>query len=342
MSAKLRWGILATGRIARMFAIDLAGSATGRLTAVGSRSAEAAAGFARDFGGIRAHGSYEALLADPGVDAIYLATPHPFHEEWAVLAAKAGKHVLCEKPLALDSAGAARMVAAARQAGVLLMEGYMYRCHPLTLRLAEAVRAGVIGEVQAIRASFNIIRPYAPEHRIFNRALGGGAILDLGCYPVSFSRLIAGAAAGQPFAEPVEFHATGRLHPEARTDLHAAAVARFANGILAELSCGSTVMTDISASIHGTTGWIELPTPFAPGLGGRTDRILVHHTGRTDPEVWECMPEQGLYAYEADAVATALAGGKLEVPQMTHADTLGNMAVLEAWCAAVGVNYEGV
>jgi predicted dehydrogenase len=341
-ATKLNWGIMTTGVIARKFAADLLKSRTGRLVAVGARRREDAGVFAQKFGGPRAHGSYAALLADPEVQAVYIATPHPWHKEWALQAIAAGKHVLCEKPLTLNLADTREVVAAAGARGVLLMEAFMYRCHPQTLKLAELVRAGAIGELRLIRASFNILMEFRPEHRMFHRALGGGTILDLGCYPVSFSRLIAGAAQGRPFADPVKFQGTGRLHPQARTDDCAAAVVNYPGEVVAELSCGSTVVHDIQARIYGSRGWIDVPTPFFPGLEGRTDRFYLHRPGGGAPEefVFEC--PAGLYAHEADAVADALALGAREVPHMTWADTLGNAAVLDAWLAAVGVNYDGI
>jgi len=342
MTAKLNWGILTTGWIARKFVTDLLKSRAGRLAAVGARKLADAEKFAADFGGARAHGSYAALLADPGVQAVYIGTPHPLHKEWALKAIAAGKHVLCEKPLTLSLADTQEIIDAAREKGVLLMEAYMYRCHPQTAKLAGLVRDGAIGELRLIRATFNVFRDFDPEHRIFKRALGGGAILDLGCYPVSFSRLIAGAAQGRAFAQPVEFHATGRLHPLTQTDDYAAAVVKYPGGVIAEISCGSTVMHDIQARIYGSKGWIDVPTPFFPGLDGRTDRFFLHRHGATAPEEFSFESPAGLYACEADAVAEAIVRGDREVPQMTWADTIGNTEVLDAWVAAAGVNYDGV
>ena len=342
MTAKLNWGIITTGGIARKFATDLPKSRTGRLVAVGARQLADAQKFAADFGGARAHGGYAALLADPDVQAVYIATLHPWHKEWALKAIAAGKHVLCEKPLTLNLADTQEVVAAAKAKGVLLMEAYMYRCHPQTLKLAELVRAGAIGELRMIRATFNVYREFDPEHRIFKRSIGGGAILDLGCYPVSFSRLIAGAAQGKPFATPVGFHATGRLHPQTQTDDYAAAVVKYPGEVIAELSCGSTVIQDIWARIYGSKGWLDVPTPFFPGLDGRNDKFFLHRSGGGAPEEFAWSGSAGLYSYEADAVADALARGLREVPHMTWADTLDNTAVLDAWLAAVGVNYDGV
>jgi predicted dehydrogenase len=350
MTDQLNWGILATGMIARKFAQDLPGSQTGRLVAVGSRTLASAEKFAADFGGgnrgrpggVRAHGSYEALLADPAVQAVYIAPPHPQHLEWAVRAAEAGKHILCEKPLTLRRADTERMIAAARQHDVLLMEAYMYRLHPQTRKLVELVRSGAIGELRLIRASFNVLAGFDPAHRLFKKELGGGAILDLGGYPVSFARLIAGAALDRTFAEPEKFLAAGRLHPQAGTDEFATAVAAFPGGVVAELSCGTTIVNDHSAEIHGTRGWIEVPNPFTPGLLGQTEKIIVHRQGGASETVKIKSPDRGLYAYEADAVAGALARGERAVPELPWADSLGIAGMLDAWLAAVGVSYEGV
>jgi len=338
----LQWGILSTGRIARQFATDLRSSRTGRLVAVASRHEADAAAFASEFGDVRAHGSYAALLADPEVQAVYIGTLHPWHAQWAIEAARAGKHVLCEKPLALNLADAQRMIAAAREHGVLLMEAFMYRLHPQTLKIVELVRAGQVGEVRVIRASFNFAADFDPGHRLFNKGLGGGAILDVGCYPMSFARLIAGRASGQNFANPTTLLGVGRIHPVAQTDEFASAVATFPGGVLAELSCGTTILDDQSVQIHGTDGWIDVPTPFLPGQGGRDEAIWLHRRGNATPEkIAIDHLAHGLYTYEADAVAEAVARGATEVQAMTWADTLGNIAALDTWRQAVGVRYEG-
>lgn len=341
MTAKLNWGILSTGRIARMFATALATSRTGRLVAVGSRTAEAARKFAADFGGITAHSSYEALLADPAVQVVYIGTPHDSHAELCLRAAQAGKHILCEKPLALNHADAARAVAAARQHKVFLMEAFMYRCHPQTAKLAELVRGGAVGELRLISAVFCFNRPVNPALRLYNRSLGGGAILDIGCYPVSIARLVAGAAGGKAFAEPVEFHGTGRIHPVAQVDEQAAATLKFPGGTLAQLTCGTTTAKELSVRIHGTEGIISLPVPFHPGnLAEGPARIIIQRPDQA-PEEIQCGPAADLYTIEADTVGDAIAHGELEAAAMSHADSLGNMAVLDRWRAAVGMRYDG-
>jgi predicted dehydrogenase len=338
---KLNWGVLSTGRIARVFAAALATSRTGRLVAVGSRTAEAAGKFAADFGGITAHASYEALLADPAVQAVYIATPHDSHADLCVKAAQAGKHILCEKPLALSRRQAERAVAAARKHGVFLMEAFMYRCHPQTAKLAELVRGGAIGELRLISAVFCFNRPVDPNMRLYNRDLGGGAILDIGCYPASIARLVAGAAEGRAFAEPVEFHATGRIHPLAQVDEQAAATLRFAGGTIAQLTCGTTTAKEITVRIYGTEGIIQVPVPFHPGspVEGPA-RLILQKTGAA-PEEITCGPATDLYTIEADAVGDAVTRGARESPAMSLEDSLGNMALLDKWRAAVGVRYDG-
>lgn len=339
MADKLNWGILTTGWIARKFVTDLLQSRTGRLAAVGARQLADAEKFAADFGGARAHGSYEALLADPEVQAVYIGTPHPWHKEWALRAMAAGKHVLCEKPLTLRLADTEELLAAATRHGVLLMEAYMYRFHPQTKKVVELVRSGALGQLRLIRASFNVLCPFHPENRMFKKELGGGAILDLGCYPITYARHIAGAVHGKDFAEPLEFHATGHLHPAVGTDDFATALARFPGDIFAELSCGSTMLNDNSVQLHGSRGWLDIPNPFTPGLLGQSEKIVLHQEGVAAETIAIHSPGVGLYAYEADAFAEALAAGAREVPLATHADTRGAAKLLDTWLAAVGVSY---
>ncbi|HEY0463119.1 MAG TPA: Gfo/Idh/MocA family oxidoreductase, partial [Polyangiaceae bacterium] len=175
---KLRWGIISTCKIARTFARALAVSESGELVAVASRSPEASATFAAEFGISRAHGSYQALLADPEVEVVYVATPHPFHAQWAIAAARAKKHVLCEKPLGMNHAEVSAIVRAARDNDVFLMEAFMYRCHPQTREVVRLLQAGALGRVKGIQASFCIAGAYPASGRILNKELGGGALLD--------------------------------------------------------------------------------------------------------------------------------------------------------------------
>ncbi|HTJ78344.1 MAG TPA: Gfo/Idh/MocA family oxidoreductase [Rariglobus sp.] len=341
MTKPLRWGILATGKIAGVFAGGVAGSRSGRLVAVGSRSPESARRFAAEHGIVpaHAHGSYAALLADPEVDAVYVSTPHPQHEEWAVKAAAAGKHILCEKPLTLDLAAARRVIGAARQHGVLLMEAFMYRCHPQTVRVIELIRSGVLGRVGLVQAAFGFNAPFDAGGRIWGNALGGGGILDVGGYPVSWARLVAGAVDGAPFLEPVKIAGTGVLHPQTGVDAYAAATLTFANGVIAQVSCGVGLQQDNVVRIYGTAGWLLVPSPFVVARDLSPSKIFLHRAGVAKPEEIVITPDRLLYAYEADAFAGALAAGLRDVPAMSTADTLGNMAVLDDWLRQTGVIY---
>ena len=209
----LSWGILGTGRIAGVFAQQLSQSKTGKLIAVGSRTQASADKFVAEYHVPRGHDTYGALLADSQVQAVYIATPHTLHAEWCIHAAEAGKHILCEKPLTLNHTEAISVVEAARKHNVFLMEAFMYRCHPQTAKLVELLREKVIGEVRIIHASFGFHRDFNPQVRLFKNALGGGGILDVGCYTVSMSRLVAGIATGKSFADPLEVHGCAHFAP---------------------------------------------------------------------------------------------------------------------------------
>jgi len=334
----LRWGILGTGTIAHAFAHALQAAPSSRLVAVGSRGRESASKFAGEFGSVSALGGYAELLADPEVEAVYIATPHPQHAEWAVAAAQAGKHILCEKPLTLNRATSERVVAAARTAGVLLMEGYMYRCHPQTAKLVDLVRNGAIGRMGLVQAAFGFFCPFIPGHRLFANALGGGGILDVGGYPVSMARLLAGAAEGRTFAEPVAVTGAARLHPAEGTDLHAAATLRFAGGLLAQVACGVSLELENVVRVIGEEGSILVPEPWMPARAGGSSRLLLQRRGAA-PEEIAVPAAHELYVHEIEAFAAAVRAGVGEVPAMTPADSLGNMAALDAWRAAAGVVY---
>ena len=336
----LRWGILSTGRIAGVFAKGLAGTGAGRVVAVGSRTAASAARFAGEHGIAppHAHGSYEALLADADVEAVYIATPHPEHVEWAVKTAEAGKHVLCEKPAGMNHAEGLRMIQAAQRSGVLFMEAFMYRCHPQTAKLVDLLRSGAIGAPRLVQAAFGFRTEFDAGSRLWNKALGGGGILDVGCYPVSFARLLAGVAEGRGFADPVEVCGAGRLHPETGVDVFAAATLRFAGGMVAQLATAVGLGIDNTARIFGDEGWIEVPHPWIITKAGGEQVIRLHRRGAAQPELIT-VAAGNAYSLEAEAFAAALRAGLRAVPEMSPEDTLGNLATLDRWRAAIGLSY---
>jgi predicted dehydrogenase len=341
ISSPLRWGILSTGRIAGVFAAALAASKTGRLVAVGSRAPASAQTFAAAHGidSAHAHGSYEALLADPEVEAVYVATPHPQHLEWVIKAAQAGKHILCEKPLGVNHAEGLAMVQAARKHGVVLMEAFMYRCHPQTSKVVELIRSGALGVVGLVQATFSFKTDYNPTSRLWANDAAGGGILDVGCYAVSMARLVAGVAAGRPFIDPVAVAGAGVLHPESGVDAYAAATLAFPNNVIAQVSAGVGLTQESVVRIYGSAGWMLVPSPWVINREGGASKLVLHKAGETTPEeiVIEGAP---LYASEADAFAAAVRAGWRDVPQMSTDDTLGNLATLDRWRAAIGLVYE--
>jgi predicted dehydrogenase len=326
MEKKLRWGILGTGTIARKFARGLAESRTGALEAVASRSEETLRAFLADFP-VRGFATYEGLLADANVDIVYISTPHPMHAEWCVSAARAGKHILCEKPLTMNALEAAVVIEAARSAHVFLMEAFMYRCHPQTARLVELIREGSIGAVRLVQAEFSFRADWKPEGRLLNPALGGGGILDVGCYCVSMARLIAGVTQGLPFAEPVELKAVGQIG-ETGVDELAVAVLKFPGGMLAQVSTGVQMWLENSVRVWGETGHIVVPSPWIISRE-RGGSVLQLHRQDAAMEEIKIDADRGIYAIEADAVAESIGAG--ESPAMSWADSYGNMRALDRW-----------
>lgn len=335
---KLHWGLLATGAIAKTFAEGVIHSRLGTLAAVGSRRHEQAQAFAEEFGIPNVHGSYEALLADPAVEAVYISTPHPLHAEWIIKAAGAGKHILCEKPITMNHAEAMAAAEAARRHNVLLMEAFMVRCHPFIEALRDLIRRKVIGDVRMIQAAFSFNGNFNPESRLFNNALGGGGILDVGCYTATLSRLIAGMALGLPYASPLKVCGAGHLI-ETGVDGWATAALEFPGGILAQISAGIQLDQDNGLTIFGSGGRIRIPDCWVPARQGGRLSIFVRPAGKDEEEI-AVETSEWLYGLEADAFARALFAGSRSVPEMPIEDTLDNMLTLDRWREAIGLVYE--
>jgi predicted dehydrogenase len=243
------------------------------------------------------------------------------------------------------------MIEAARRADVFLMEAFMYRCHPQTARLAELIRGGAIGEVRAIRAVMSFAAPFDGRSRLFDKALGGGSVLDVGCYPASISRLVAGAAAGRPFAEPVRLKACAAF-AETGADAFTVAAAEFPGGIIAELVCGIACQVPAEAMVYGTRGILGVPNPWLPSSPARTAvkplprdtrwpdaRLLRWTSGRDSPEEIIVEADRDLYSYEADTVDRHIADR--QAPEMSWEDSLGNMRMLDRWREEIGLRYAG-
>ena len=339
MASTLNWGIIGAGGIAKTFAKGLAASRTGKLLAIASRSQEKAEKFGQDFNVPRRYGSYEALLADKEINAVYLCTPHPHHAEWAIKAAAAKKHILCEKPMGLNWAQAMAIVEAARANDVFLMEAFMYRCHPQIAKLVELLRQKAIGNVRMIQATFSFQAGFNPTGRLFANELGGGGILDVGCYCTSMARLVAGVALGKEIAEPLEVKGSGHLG-QTGADEWAAAVLKFPGGIVAQLATGVSLNQDNGVRIFGSEGSIAIPSPWIPAREGGSVKIVVNKKGQAQPQEIAVESTQHLYGIEADVVARYIDQRQAAFPAMTWDDTLGNMRTLDLWRQSIGLVYE--
>jgi predicted dehydrogenase/aryl-alcohol dehydrogenase-like predicted oxidoreductase len=333
MSDTLNWGILGTGRIAGIFAAGVRTSRTGRMVAVGSRSLETAETFAAAWEISQAYASYEEVLADKEVQAVYIAIPHPWHAEWSIKAAEAGKHILCEKPLALNHAQAMTVVEAAVRHDVFLMEAYMYRCHPQMAKLVELIHEGAIGDVRIIQATFSFATDANPQSRLLNNALGGGGILDVGGYCTSIARLIAGTALGKEFVEPLQVKAVGHIG-ETGVDEYTVAALAFPGDIVADLWTGVRVQGENVVRVFGTKGSILILTPWLPSVGEPVHLVLQRGSER---QVIPVGVGENQYGLEADEVAVHLA--QRQSPKMLWEDSLGNIKTQDQWRAAVGVVY---
>ncbi|MHB1457049.1 MAG: aldo/keto reductase [Armatimonadota bacterium] len=338
MEKKLSWGIIGSGNIAKVLAHALAASSTSELIAIGSRTQEAADIFGDEFDVSRRYGSYEKLLADPDVQAVYISTPHPLHAEWAVKAADAGKHILCEKPLTLDYAQAMAVFEAARRNNVFIMEAFMYRCHPQTARLVELIREGAIGKVGIIQCAFSFNAGFNLDGRLLNPNLGGGGILDVGCYCTSMSRLIAGAALGRDYAEPIGVKAFGLVGNQSHVDEYTAALLQFPGDIIAQIATGVRLNQDNSLRIYGSDGNITVPLPWFPGRNAEPSKITLNRAGKETEEIVIEVPAD-LYTLEVDTVANAVNAGELMADPMPWGDTLGNMQTLDRWREEIGLFY---
>jgi predicted dehydrogenase len=315
----LRWGIVGTGGIARKFATELAATPDGALTAVGSRTTEAARAFAGDFPGVRAHGSWADLVDDDTVDAVYVATPHPWHAEVALLAVGAGRHVLVEKPFTMDGKQAREVVAAARAAGVFCLEAMWTRFLPHTLRIRQLVANGAIGTPVTVSADHGQWFAEDRTHRLFSPELGGGALLDLGIYPVSWASMLLGRPSEVVAAADPAF--TG-------VDGQTSILLRHPGGAQAVLTCTLRAITPCRSVIAGTEGVIEVDTRFyAPTSFTLRRRDGLVERFETPPELL-AGPGKGM-RFEASEVAHRVRHGETESPHLPLDETVTIMDTLD-------------
>lgn len=329
MSDRFRWGVLGTGNIASQFAADLAALPRHELACAGSRSLATAAAFCDRFGGAPL-GSYDAVLERSGLDAVYISLPNTMHARWSIKALSAGHPVLCEKPLAVSRGEAGSMFAAARKADRLLVEAFMYRCHPQTLGVLEAIRRGDIGRVTHVRTSF-LYRTNKIEGNIrFDREMAGGALMDVGCYCLDFSMFVGGAGIER-------LHVVRREH-ERGVDVMSSGVAELSNGVHASFVCGMDTHSDNTARISGTEGYIQVSVPWKPrndtagytlarGTPPRQDLAPGQKALAPPPESIPTPSPLPVYALEAEAFARAVRGEA--EPFMAEQDSLRLAAALE-------------
>ncbi|MGW3207917.1 Gfo/Idh/MocA family protein [Streptomyces sp. NPDC001135] len=326
---RVRWGVLATGGIAAAFAADLVDLPDAEITAVASRRPESAEAFAERFGAERAYGDWESLAADPDIDVVYVATPHTAHRAAAGLCLEAGRNVLCEKPFTLNLRETEELVALAREHDRFLMEAMWMYCNPLVRRLKALVDDGAIGEVRTVQADFGLAGPFPPAHRLRDPALGGGALLDLGVYPVSFAQLLLG--------EPDAVAGSAVLSAEG-VDLQTGALLSWAGGAMATLHCSIVGGTGGTASVTGSRGRIDVPSGFF-----QPERFVLCRDGR-DPEEFAADPADGPRAslrHEAVEVMRALRAGEKESPLVPLEGSLAVMRTLDALRERIGVRYPG-
>ncbi|WP_164234482.1 Gfo/Idh/MocA family protein [Microbacterium hydrocarbonoxydans] len=321
----LRWGILATGGIAGAFASDLR-TAGLDLVAVGSRSQESADAFARRFDIPRAHASYEALVADPDVDIVYVSTPHPMHHENARLALEAGKHVLVEKPFTLNRAEAEDLRILAAERGLLVMEAMWARYLPHMARIREIVAAGTLGEIRAVSADHTQLLPDDPAHRLNALELGGGALLDLGIYPISFVWDVLGA--------PTSIRAVGRLI-DTGADAEVATVMTHEGGAISTTLSSSRAAGPNVASIVGTAARIEIDTVW---YSPTTFRVILPDGTVAEEFASSEVAGRGM-EYQARAAERFVRDGLLDSDVLPIAESVAIMGTLDEIRAQIGVRY---
>jgi len=320
-----RWGILGTGWIADRFADDLKRLSGHELAAVGSRTADSAQAFAAKFDVPRAHGSYEALVADTNVDVVYVASPHPWHHEHTLLALNAGKHVLVEKPFAIDAREAAEMAALARKKGLFLMEAMWTRFLPHIAALRAVIQSGVLGRLVSVQADHGQWFAENPDHRIFAKRLGGGALLDLGIYPVSFAWLVLGAPSKITAVSAPAF--TG-------VDGQTSMLLQYAGGAHAVLTTAAVSVTPTRAAVVGTEARVEIDRMFFTP----SSFTVIHRDGRV-LQRYDLPYEGNGLREQAAEVGRCLAAGLKESSLLPLDESVAIMGTLDEVRRQIGLTY---
>ena len=321
---KIKWGILGTGWIAGKFTQDLVHARNGECLAVGSRTLDSAKKFADQHDIPRAYGSYEELANDPEVDAIYVATPHPFHKDSVMTCLRAGKAVLCEKPFTVNSSELEELVSYAKEHKLFLMEGMWTRFLPPIMKVKEWLKDGRIGDVQLVKGEFGFRIGWEPEGRLLNPDLGGGALLDVGIYPVSFASMIFGA-------QPESVLSTAHIG-ETGVDEQFSILLSYGSGRTASLNGGIRLELNNEAYIHGTEGMIHVPSFF-------NAQTVSLHVGGEEVERFTDERVCDGFAFEAEEVGRCLIEGLTESPLMTLDESLDIMRILDQVRGQWGLRY---
>ena len=326
MAETIRWGILATGGIAAAFTEDLLTLPDAEVVAVGSRTDAAAATFGDRYGIRNRHGSWQSLAQDPEVDIVYVATTHNAHYEASLLCLQAGKAVLCEKPFTVNLAQTRELQRAAEQHSVFLMEAMWTRCNPAFRRMLEMIGEGAIGEVRTVHADLHLPGGFTPDHRLRDPELAGGALLDLGVYPITVAHAVLGV--------PDTVRAWAQLTEEG-VDANPGLVVGYANGAMAALTCGLAAQTPTTATISGTEGRIELPPIFF-----RPSGFLLHRADEEPVRVDVPYAGNGMN-HEAVEAMRCMRAGALESPLVSWQATVDVMTLLDGVREQIGVRYPG-
>ena len=322
MTDKFRWGVIGPGRIARKFASDLKAVEGFELYAVASRTG--AENFVREFDVPVEHSSYQALVDDPQVDGVYIATPHNFHFEQADLCLEAGKPVLCEKPLTVNAQQAASLIERSRKNKVFLMEALWSRYLPIYQAVRKLLDDGVIGMVLAIQSSFCFVANQDPAGRWLNPELAGGTLLDLGVYPIAISQWVIQA-------NPVRVQSQAVLNSTG-VDVLIAANLQYPSGAVSQFTSSLIHQARNDLGIHGSKGNIYLQEPFWEAA-----RAILDIDGK-ETVLHEPFRSQG-FEYQIEEAVRCIREGRLESPSMTHADTLSNLQVMDLIREQIGVKY---
>lgn len=321
----INWGILGLGKIAGKFAKDLQLVADASLHAVASRSQDKADAFAKEHHATAAYASYEELIEDPNVDVIYVATPHKYHADWTMACLRAGKAVLCEKPFAMNEKQVRAMIDAAKAHQVFLMEALWTRFFPSTRYVLEACQSGKIGTLRSVQADFGFTADYDPEGRLFNKALGGGALLDIGIYPLYISYLLLG--------NPEHVSAQAHLGPTG-VDHSNAMMLAYPGDVQAMLTSTLTAATQTEAWIYGSKGAIRMHSRFH-----HCEKVSIYE-GQEEVETLTFPYPGGGYQFEIEEVVRCLQQGKLESDLMSHQNSLDLIRLLDQVRSMVGLDYE--